>query len=351
MFRMSRKELASKARPVARVVALAIVMVVAVIFVGRTPGGRPAQAAPAPRLYVTPDHGLAGSTVSANPSLVSVTICPSPPTYYFDSTNVGTSPPADPRGYYPATTLTVPASASPGGHTFTLKCSTAAGAAPYTSVASFIVDRPPATTTTTAPTTTTTLRTTTTTTASSTTTTPGATTTSRPGQTTTTIAGDTTTTVAVSPDSTDTTIPPDTVPGSTSTRAGASLKFTALAIAPGSGVSAIGQGCDPDAPVAVTIDSTPVGRTDAASDGTFRTPLAVSSLAVGRYQVTATCGPTLEAPLDIVLASEVDQGTSTSMIIIVFFVLLGLLAFRRQLFPGAPTTSPAPPAPDEMVES
>ena len=341
MFRMSRKELASKARPVARVVALAIVMVVAVIFVGRTPGGRPAQAAPAPRLYVTPDHGLAGSTVSANPSLVSVTICPSPPTYYFDSTNVGTSPPAVSRITYPATTLTVPASASAGGHTFTLKCSNAAGAAPYTSVVSFTVDRPP--TTTTAPTTTTTLRTTTTTTASSTTT-PGATTTSRPGQTTTTIAGDTTTTVAVSPDPTDTTIPPDTVPGSTSTRAGASLKFTALAIAPGSGVSAIGQGCDPDASVAVTIDSTPVGRTDAASDGTFRTPLAVSSFAVVRYQVTATCGPTLEAPLDIVLASEVDQGTSTSMIIIVFFVLLGLLAFRRQLFPGAPTSSPAPSA-------
>jgi hypothetical protein len=117
-------------------------------------------------------------------------------------------------------------------------------------------------------------------------------------------------------------------------------------------VSAIGQGCDANAPVAVTIDSMPVGRAAAASDGTFRTPLAVSSLAVGRYQVTAACGPTLEAPLDIVLASEVDQGTSTSMIIIVFFVLLGLLAFRRQLFPGAPTIRSAlPPPPDEVPAS
>ena len=34
------------------------------------------------------------------------------------------------------------------------------------------------------------------------------------------------------------------------------------------------------------------------------------------------------------LASRVDPGTSTTMVIIVFFILIGVIAFRRRLFPS-----------------
>jgi hypothetical protein len=72
----------------------------------------------------------------------------------------------------------------------------------------------------------------------------------------------------------------------------------------------------------------------------FRAPLAVNTLAVGRYDVKAHCGAILVAPLDIVLANQVDPGTATTMVIIVFFVLMGLFVFRRQLFPRPPGHGP-----------
>ena len=67
----------------------------------------------------------------------------------------------------------------------------------------------------------------------------------------------------------------------------------------------------------------------------------MSTLTVGRYDVKAHCGVILVAPLDIVLANHVDPGTSTTMVIIIFFVLIGLVVFRRQLFPRPPN-QPSP---------
>jgi hypothetical protein len=49
--------------------------------------------------------------------------------------------------------------------------------------------------------------------------------------------------------------------------------------------------------------------------------------------VQARCGPTLDAAFDVVLASAVDPGTSTTLLVAVFFVLVGMGAFRRRLFP------------------
>jgi len=346
---MSRSGLAPRTRHAVHAAAL-IALLVAVLGLGS--GIRSAPKASAafvpPFMTATPAHGKAGSSVTLSTGgLFNATLCAPPGTYYFDATPLASAGSAG-GGFAPAT-VKVPASAVAGTHYFFLWCTQATGAfAQYLRSPPFVVDPtppPPTTTTTTTRPTTTTV-----TTPGQTTlpTTPGQTTTTAAGQTTTTTApGDTTTT---GPDSTDTTIPPDTVPGSTATRSGASLKFDALAIAPGSAVKAIGQGCDADAPVAVSIDSATVARTAADATGEFQTPLAVSSLQVGRYEVTAVCGPTLTAPLDIVLASEVDQGTTTTMIIIVFFVLLGLIAFRRQLFPGAPAPASAPP-PDEVVDS
>ena len=114
------------------------------------------------------------------------------------------------------------------------------------------------------------------------------------------------------------------------------LRLTALAIAPGSQVAANGRGCDPGAPVALTIGSASVGHTTATSSGAFHAPLTLGPLSVGRYTVVAHCGPILAAPLDIVLASQVSAATST-LAIIIFALLIGALAFRRQLFPRRPT--------------
>ncbi len=214
---------------------------------------------------------------------------------------------------------------------------------------------PPATTTTTAPATTTTTRPTTTTTSGK----KGTTTTTAKGATTTsTVPGQTTTSGAPGASSTSTTAKPGQKgkpkkivvlpspgdnPNATST---SYLKLDALAISPGSAVTATGVGCDSNAPVDLTIGSTQVGQTTAATDGSFHAPLHLGSLAVGRYDVQAECGAILTASFDVVLASRVDPGTSTTMIVIVFFILIGLLAFRRRLFPSKPAAE-APTSPSE----
>ncbi|MGH9076791.1 MAG: hypothetical protein ACRDY0_04960 [Acidimicrobiales bacterium] len=98
-------------------------------------------------------------------------------------------------------------------------------------------------------------------------------------------------------------------------------------------MTASGFGCAAGAPVALTVDDTAVGHTTAAGDGTFEAPIQTSALAVGRHQVQASCGPVLDATFDVVLASQVSQDGST-VVIIVFVVLLGLVLFRRRLQGG-----------------
>jgi hypothetical protein len=72
-----------------------------------------------------------------------------------------------------------------------------------------------------------------------------------------------------------------------------------------------------------------VGNTTSFADGRFEAPLQVSTLEVGTYQVDADCGPLLFAPLDVVLVSAVNSDTST-FIIIIFFILIGMALFWRQ---------------------
>ena len=90
-----------------------------------------------------------------------------------------------------------------------------------------------------------------------------------------------------------------------------------------------------------------MGHTQASSAGRFHAPLSVSLLGVGRYTVVARCGVILAAPLDIVLATQVSAATST-LAVIIFVLLIGALAFRRQIFPRrtapAAHTSPEDPA-------
>jgi hypothetical protein len=231
--------------------------------------------------------------------------------------------------------FTVPASTAAGAHTFKISCATSPlnGSA---TVGFTVTPRP--TTTTTRGTTTTTRG------SNSTTTAKGATTTTAKGSTTT--SGGSSTTGSPTSVSIDTT--PTTVPGQAPVTATTYLRLTALAIAPGSAVAANGRGCDADAPVTLTVDSAAVGHTRASGSGAFHAPLTLGPLGVGRYTVVARCGVILAAPLDIVLASRVSAATST-LAIIIFVLLIGALAFRRQIFPRRPRSRL--PAPSSETES
>jgi hypothetical protein len=80
----------------------------------------------------------------------------------------------------------------------------------------------------------------------------------------------------------------------------------------------------------LTIDDLEVGHTNTGADGRFSTGVNVGDLGVGQYNVDASCGTLLSAPIDVVLASSVDPDTST-MVILIFFLIAGLGLFRRQM--------------------
>ncbi len=264
-------------------------------------------------------------------------------TYRLDGSGPKTAGSSNAAGTPTPLTYTVPSTLSVGTHTFSVTCSTPGlNGPPGTATATFTVNPLPTTTT----------RATTTTSKSPTTTAKGTSTTAK--GTTTTAKGATTTTGSSSSSSTGSTsvsidTTPTTVPGEAPVTSTTYLRLTALAIAPGSQVSANGRGCDAGAPVALTIGKTPVGHTRAGANGAFHTPLAVSTLTVGRYTVVAHCGPILAAPLDIVLASQVSAATST-LAIILFALLIGALAFRRQIFPRRPPASSSAAPSDQPPE-
>jgi len=108
------------------------------------------------------------------------------------------------------------------------------------------------------------------------------------------------------------------------------LQVVPLAVEPGGGATAVGHGCPSKVPVGFTIAGDHVGGTTSSTDGHFQGPVDTSDLAVGTYQVDAHCGLILTAPLDVVVASQVGSD-SASLIIIIFFILLGLVLFARHV--------------------
>ncbi|MFX0578276.1 hypothetical protein [Nocardia nepalensis] len=114
------------------------------------------------------------------------------------------------------------------------------------------------------------------------------------------------------------------------------LSLNSSVVPPGAPVAATGHGCVPGAQVALSVDGAPAGQTIADGAGTFTTPVETSTLQVGHYQVAARCGTLLTAPLDIVLVSHIGTSTATG-VVIVFFLALGLLIYRRRLM-HQPTT-------------
>ncbi|MFD4428406.1 hypothetical protein, partial [Nocardia sp. NPDC058497] len=128
-------------------------------------------------------------------------------------------------------------------------------------------------------------------------------------------------------------VPPPTVEN-------AGFELTAPAVAQGENISGMGYGCPAGAEVDVAIGGVPAGTTVADDRGAFQSTLDMGTvLPVGRYEVTAACGPVLAAALDVVLASNVDAATST-LTVIMFFLLIGVFVYVRRLL------SP-PPRPEE----
>jgi hypothetical protein len=124
--------------------------------------------------------------------------------------------------------------------------------------------------------------------------------------------------------------PPTFVPPPPAAPVPAALELSDSTIGPGGDVTATGQGCVPDAPVSLSIREVPVGRAVADPRGDFEAALSTGSVDIGRHQVTAQCGRTLTAPLDVVLVSHVGTGTATVTIILIF-LLTGVWFYGHRL--------------------
>jgi len=115
-----------------------------------------------------------------------------------------------------------------------------------------------------------------------------------------------------------------TIPG------GKGVRLDRPAAPPGGDANANGEGCDSGAPVNLSIDGDSVGHTVADAKGKFLASLVLPDLPVGRYTLTAKCGPTLTTDIDIVLASALGPPSGT-LALVMFFLLIGFALVRRQI--------------------
>ena len=268
---------------------------------------------PPPTVSVSPNQGSVGSAFTITGTGYR---CPAGSTFTF-IWDPGRTPTQLGSGSYPSGTAVVPggAAGSLGTHTVQGICiapngdfegpTTTYTVIPVTTTTAPPTTPPPTTAPTTAPPTT-----------------AKGTTTTAPGDTTSTT--DTTTT-------TDTTLPGETT---TTTDPAHNIQLDHAAISPGGDLLATGVGCQPDANVQFLVHGSAAGQAVADATGRFKASLALPDLPVGRYLVVASCGATLSAPLDVVLATTSDPATST-LCVLLFFVLIGLALLRRQLIGDA----------------
>lgn len=71
----------------------------------------------------------------------------------------------------------------------------------------------------------------------------------------------------------------------------------------------------------LTLGGALVGNAIADSNGKFSTTVQVGNVDVGRHELIARCGPTLTTTVDVVVATKVDGGSSTSVIIVMFLLV------------------------------
>jgi hypothetical protein len=99
---------------------------------------------------------------------------------------------------------------------------------------------------------------------------------------------------------------------------------------------ATGDGCAPGAAVTLTVRSHPVATATADAAGHFEATFTVPDLVVGEYAVQASCGHVVDAAFDVVQTTQSDPGTTT-MLVLIIFILLGFALLRGQSGSGRPT--------------
>ena len=100
-------------------------------------------------------------------------------------------------------------------------------------------------------------------------------------------------------------------------------------VEPGGVVVLTGDGCAPGAPVVVGVGDLTISSVPGRADGSFVVVLTLPDLDPGRYDVHIDCPISLDVPLDVVVATSVASPNSV-LALFVFFVLLGLMLFRRR---------------------
>jgi hypothetical protein len=111
----------------------------------------------------------------------------------------------------------------------------------------------------------------------------------------------------------------------------------------GSGTVSVG-GCPPGSNVVLTVAGKQVGQATADDSGGFSAPIHIGSLPVGEYTVQAQCGLLATTGLTVALGSRIG-GVTTTLLIILFVLLVGVLLYRRRLWPMVkrPSTEPTDP--------
>ena len=135
----------------------------------------------------------------------------------------------------------------------------------------------------------------------------------------------TTTTSTPPPPTTTTSTPPP--PTTTSTPPDLTLLHRTVSV--GSTNVARGAGCAAGATVTLSIEGHAVATTTADATGHFQAPFTVPELSIGQHSVSANCGHVVNAAFDVVETSEVDAGTTT-VLILMLFILLGVGLLRGQ---------------------
>jgi hypothetical protein len=93
---------------------------------------------------------------------------------------------------------------------------------------------------------------------------------------------------------------------------------------------ATGAGCAPGATVTLKVEGHTVATTTADGSGRFTARFSVPELKIGSHTLTASCGQIANAAFDVVQSSQVDPGTTT-MLVLIIFILLGLGLLRGQI--------------------
>ncbi|KOX17657.1 hypothetical protein ADK67_38065 [Saccharothrix sp. NRRL B-16348] len=94
-------------------------------------------------------------------------------------------------------------------------------------------------------------------------------------------------------------------------------------------MTATGTGCDPGSAVRLSSLGEAVGSAKADNSGTFSTRVEFTTIQPGRHVIRADCGVVLVGSVDVALTSSTG-GTTSTLVILVFFLLVGAIMVRRQ---------------------